>query len=442
MKIKWSVLILIVALVVTSCTTTGDKDTSLVVSGMIEADSMNISSMQSGRVERVFVEQGDIVKIGTELLSLEDTILGLQLQLAQAGLQAANAAVQTAQVGLEAAQAQYDLTLSVAMEVEHQAQQQVWFQDQPNEFAQPAWFFSEKDRKDSTQSSIESTDKDLVESLRNLESIEKSAAGDSFLRIEKNLSDARVEYDLAQAVYNLSRTSQDGKELMDAADDALDDAKTLLDDAQSDYDDAISTEAAQDILEARARVRVTQARYDLAVDSFRELQTGSLSPEVILADYAVKQAQAGLDQAHASVLQTQAQVDLVNAQIKELSVFSGLDGVVLTSSIEPGEMIQAGLTIMTIAHLDQLSVTVYIPEIRYGEVMLGQEANLTVDSFPGETFIARVTRIADQAEFTPQNVQTVEGRQTTVYAVELTIDNPDSRLKPGMPIDVDFSQQN
>ncbi len=128
---------------------------------------------------------------------------------------------------------------------------------------------------------------------------------------------------------------------------------------------AISTEAAQDISEARARVRVDQARHDLAVDALRKLQTGSFSPEVILADYSVKQAQSGLNQAQAVVLQAQAQADLVQEQIKELSVFAGLDGVVLTSSIEPGEMIQAGLTVMTIAHLDQLSVTVriHIPHV-------------------------------------------------------------------------------
>ena len=46
----------------------------------------------------------------------------------------------------------------------------------------------------------------------------------------------------------------------------------------------------------------------------------------------------------------------------------------------------------------------------------------------------------DQAEFTPQNVQTTEGRQTTVYAVELSVDNPDGKLKPGMPVDVDFAE--
>ena len=52
-----------------------------------------------------------------------------------------------------------------------------------------------------------------------------------------------------------------------------------------------------------------------------------------------------------------------------------------------------------------------------------------------------VTRIVDQAEFTPQNVQTIEDCQAIVYVIELTIDNPDSRLKPGMLAEVDFSQQ-
>ncbi len=85
-------------------------------------------------------------------------------------------------------------------------------------------------------------------------------------------------------------------------------------------------------------------------------------------------------------------------------------------------------------------MTVFIPENRYGEVILGQQVVLKVDSFPGETFTARVTRISDQAEFTPQNVQTTEGCQTTVYAVELSVDNPDGKLKPGMPVDVDFSE--
>jgi HlyD family secretion protein len=76
-----------------------------------------------------------------------------------------------------------------------------------------------------------------------------------------------------------------------------------------------------------------------------------------------------------------------------------------------------------------------------GKVRLGDKAALNVDSFPNENFTATVTRISDKAEFTPQNVQTKEGRQTTVYAVEFSIDNADEKLKPGMPVDVTFENQ-
>jgi multidrug resistance efflux pump len=106
--------------------------------------------------------------------------------------------------------------------------------------------------------------------------------------------------------------------------------------------------------------------------------------------------------------------------------------------VQPGEVIQAGMTAVTLAKLDTLTVTVFISEDRYGEVRLGDSAALSVDSFPGKTFTASVTRIADQAEYTPRNVQTKEERQTTVFAVELSVENPEGDLKPGMPVDVTF----
>jgi HlyD family secretion protein len=49
--------------------------------------------------------------------------------------------------------------------------------------------------------------------------------------------------------------------------------------------------------------------------------------------------------------------------------------------------------------------------------------------------------ISGQAEFTPRNVQTVEGRTSTVFAIKLRVDDPNGHLKPGMPADVAFSNQ-
>jgi HlyD family secretion protein len=90
------------------------------------------------------------------------------------------------------------------------------------------------------------------------------------------------------------------------------------------------------------------------------------------------------------------------------------------------------------ADLNNITITVYVPEDRYGQIKLGQQASVAVDSFPGETFPAEVIHIADQAEFTPRNVQTVEGRSATVYAIKLKVSNSEGKLKIGMPADVEF----
>ena len=75
-------------------------------------------------------------------------------------------------------------------------------------------------------------------------------------------------------------------------------------------------------------------------------------------------------------------------------------------SIQPGETVAPSAAAMTLGRLDNLTITVYVPENLYGELSLGQSASVTVDSFPGEIFTATVSHIADQAEFTPRNVQT------------------------------------
>ena len=65
---------------------------------------------------------------------------------------------------------------------------------------------------------------------------------------------------------------------------------------------------------------------------------------------------------------------------------------------------------------------------------------VTVDSFPGRIFEGEVIQIGDEPEFTPRNVATGEGRRTTVFAIELAVDDPAGLLKPGMPADVTFGE--
>jgi multidrug efflux pump subunit AcrA (membrane-fusion protein) len=118
------------------------------------------------------------------------------------------------------------------------------------------------------------------------------------------------------------------------------------------------------------------------------------------------------------------------------NIVSPIDGEVLERLVEPDEFAAPGSTVMVVAALDALTLKIYVPEDRYGQISLGQNYRVTVDSFPGMTFAGRVSFISDQAEFTPRNVQTKDSRETTVYAVKLNLAPAGGKLKPGMPADV------
>ena len=103
-----------------------------------------------------------------------------------------------------------------------------------------------------------------------------------------------------------------------------------------------------------------------------------------------------------------------------------------------GETITPGAPLLLLGNPSQTTVTVYIAEPHLGRVHLGQHVAVTVDSFPYRVFEGQVSRIAEQAEFTPKNVSTKEGRRNTFFAVEIRVENPDLALKSGMPADVTF----
>jgi multidrug efflux pump subunit AcrA (membrane-fusion protein) len=109
--------------------------------------------------------------------------------------------------------------------------------------------------------------------------------------------------------------------------------------------------------------------------------------------------------------------------------------LVVEHSVHVGETASVGSTLMTVASLDVVKLTIYVPTDRIGLVRVGQRAEVTVDSFPGRIFVGQVTYISPQAEFTPKNVQTREERVKTVFAVRITLPNPDHSLKPGMSAD-------
>ena len=215
-------------------------------------------------------------------------------------------------------------------------------------------------------------------------------------------------------------------------------AEKELDEAQKAYDELLGTQAADEVLQARADISVAQERYYSSLDLLRSLQTGDQAESVTAAKGVLEQAQSAVEQSQKSAQQAQANLNLLDTQVSKLTIYAPMDGVVLARNVDPGEFVQPGGAALTMADFNELTITVYVPEDRYGEIHLGQTVDVTVDSFPGETFTATVSYISDQAEFTPRNVQTVAGRSATVYAVKLKVSDPNGKLKLGMPADVVF----
>ncbi len=417
-----------------------ENNDGLRASGTIEAVVVNISPEMTGKVTDVQAGEGESVKAGDPLLYLDDSLLTAQLAVAAAQVDTASAAAVTAEAALASAEHQYDLAVQSALTAEQASQARDWRFSAPVEFNQPAWYFTQVEQLDSAQAEADAAQAALNEAIADLPRVIASLENGVFLDAEKRLSNARAAFLVADEVKINADYAAEGGGLRDAAYDAYNAALDEVRVAQNEYNAQLTTQTAREVQEARGKVIVAQQRYNSAQARLSAMKTGYFSPPVVTAQYGLAQAKAAAEQAHSAVSQAQANLDLLQTQIAKLTVYAPIDGTLLTRNVEPGEFVQPGATVFTLANLEDLTITVYVPEDRYGEISLGQQAEVNVDSFPGETFQAQVTNIADTAEYTPRNVQTVEGRSATVYAVKLKVQDPEGKLKPGMPADVKFSE--
>jgi len=203
---------------------------------------------------------------------------------------------------------------------------------------------------------------------------------------------------------------------------------------------------------SEADIAVLAAQINIAKREHEDLKQGPDPDDMAIAQARVRNAEANLSLAQVDTIQeqlavAQAQIEaaeaalsMVQTQLDKLVLTAPVGGTVLQRYVEAGEVVVPGRAAVTLADLNDLTITIYLPEDRYGEIDLGEEVLVTVDSFPKEAFSAVVIRIADETEFTPRNAQTAEGRRSTVFPIVLSVNDPDGVLKPGMPADVTFGE--
>ncbi len=378
---------------------------ALSASGTVETTEVSVAPEVTGRVAAVDVQEGGTVRAGDVLLRLDDTVLQIQRRKVAA---AGQAAITAGQLQVIVAQMALDKLHEDAPLIKAQAQLDL------------------ANARDALDKATRLRSYNLPGHRATSETIDATQA--RLVLADKVVSDA-------EAAFNRVANEDQSDPGRAAALAALADARNARDAVSQNlnwYKGAPNT-IEQALLDAKVGIadeQVAQAQIEV-----RKWQDGPDADTLAQAQATLENAKAQLELAKA---QAASDLQAIDDQLRKLHLTASNDGTILSLNVEPGEVVTLGSTVLVLGRLDQLTITVYVPEDRMGEVMLQQAARVSVDTFPGETFAATVTNISDQAEFTPRNVQTVEGRKNTVFAIKLRLDDTSGKLKPGMPADVTF----
>ncbi len=375
----------------------------LTVSGAVQANQIRIAAELGGRIIKIKAQQGDAVQAGQVLVLLDATPLWSKLAEAEAAVLTAQADLDVLLAGPRADQVTAMRAALTLAQAQRDGAYAAW-QNALVALRNPQDLDTQiVDAQTKVKLAEQGVALALAEQARQKLILDQKAPG-------------TFERDVAQKQYQAT------EQQVAVAQADLATAQTLLDGLQ-----AIRRNPLALIVQART----AQGQFDMA-------EAGVAVAQARLDDLLAGPTAEQIAVARATVALAQAQADAIRAQQDKFTLRSPADGVVLLQNLYPGEVAAPAAPILTVSDISQLTLVVYVSAQQIGRVQVGQEAQVTVDSFPGRTFIGYVSRIGDQAEFTPRNVATKEERQNTFYAVYLNLPNPDGLLKPGMPADAVF----
>lgn len=147
-------------------------------------------------------------------------------------------------------------------------------------------------------------------------------------------------------------------------------------------------------------------------------------------------AQANRDQLYANWLQAQAALDVQKDTMSYTEVFAPADGVILTRIREPGTVVNPTDPVYTLSVASPVWIRAFAEERDLGDIEYGMPVEIYTDTPGSPVYVGQVGFISPVAEFTPKTVQTLELRTDLVYRLRIYAENPDWRLKQGMPVTV------
>ena len=184
--------------------------------------------------------------------------------------------------------------------------------------------------------------------------------------------------------------------------------------------------------------RLRDEQISIAQAVLDQADANLLIAESTLERLRVGATEAEIDSVEALVEASEAEVTRFVVMIDKQTIVAPLDAVVLDIFLSPGEVAIPGQPLLSLTNLNELQVTVYVPEFDLNWVSVGELIEVRFSAYPDKQYAGVVVHISDRAEFTPRNVQTPDERVILVFAVKIRIANPGGDLKPGLTVDVIF----
>jgi HlyD family secretion protein len=353
-------------------------NTSISVSGNIEATTVDVAFKIPGKIDTLLVEEGDFVKGGQLIATLEHRDLLAQKAKAEATLEAAKSRIPVIQKNIDfqdQATRQEIFQAEAAMDAANSRLQELLHGSRPQEIQ------AAKAGVDQARSDMEKRKADMDRA--------KKLYQDHYISAQE-WDSARTAYEMAQASHQK---------------------------AQENYALVVEGPRKEEIDAARAQLDQSQATLNLA--KTRRLQVDVLRQELITAQAQVKEAASALE--------------VIQSQIEYSNLYAPTAGVVLVKNTEAGEFIVPGGAVITLGDVAKPWLKAFINEADLGRAKLGQKVSVITDSYPGKVYPGEITFISSEAEFTPKNVQTAKERVKLVYRIKVGLANPHNELKPGMP---------
>jgi len=354
----------------------GSLSDSLAVTGMVEARTVTVSPKVPGRVRAVHAASGDEVPAGRILIDLDNEEMAARVDEATAAVSAARA------------------------------------------------------RRDQAAAALE---------------VQRAAAAARMAQAEAELAAARAQRDKARAGARPQERQQAASRVAQA--------KVALDQARREHQrvrDLVARGALpQSALDAaRAAEETAQSQYDAALQAQSLVEAGAQAEDIATAEARVRQAEAAvaaaraaaaeerireadLATARAAVGQAEAALRAARAQLASATITAPIAGTVVRKNVEVGELVTPGASLLALADLREVWVTVDLAAGDVAKVRVGQDLEVRSDAYPGRVFPAKVTELSRVAD-----PRFGVGQAWSIRA-KVALTDPDRLLRPGVQVDIE-----